>query len=275
MPTLLHRLDVTWRSGRECPLVMHYLADLQSVHGLRCYGNITRTRNVSVYMLVLALCIVSDCRQFSDVHKVVYSCISRLVGSLKMSYYTFSVAQMGDRLSITDMGRKLGAVPLWGELGPNLTQSRLGQGLPPTKWHLNPSNRLATIDMDRKLGAVPPFFGGSCVPISRNVAGAEMYLRAKFHLDPFSRLDTMHQRYRQTGQDRQTGQRSDSIGWTVLQTVAQNGARFVKLRVRYDLLWDSVQKTENIFNKLDDWFWACREARIMPTVFSCQQNSVT
>jgi len=37
------------------PLVVHYWADLQSVHGLRCYGNITRTRNVSEYMLVLAL----------------------------------------------------------------------------------------------------------------------------------------------------------------------------------------------------------------------------
>ena len=39
-------------------LVVHYWADLQSVHGLRCYGNITRTRNVSEYMLVLALCLV-------------------------------------------------------------------------------------------------------------------------------------------------------------------------------------------------------------------------
>jgi len=28
------------------------------VHGLRCYVNITRTRNVSEYMLVLALCLV-------------------------------------------------------------------------------------------------------------------------------------------------------------------------------------------------------------------------
>ena len=48
--------DVTWGSGRGCPLVAHYSADLQSVHGLRCYGNITRTRNVSEYMLVLAIC---------------------------------------------------------------------------------------------------------------------------------------------------------------------------------------------------------------------------
>ena len=40
------------------PLVVHCWADLQSVHELRCYGNITRTRNVSEYMLVLALCLV-------------------------------------------------------------------------------------------------------------------------------------------------------------------------------------------------------------------------
>ena len=47
--------DVTWRRGRGCPLVVHYCADLQSVDGFRCYGNITRTRNVSEYMLVLAV----------------------------------------------------------------------------------------------------------------------------------------------------------------------------------------------------------------------------
>jgi len=54
MLTLLHGP----RSDRGCPLVLHYWADLQSVHGLHCYGNITRTRNVSEYMLVLALRLV-------------------------------------------------------------------------------------------------------------------------------------------------------------------------------------------------------------------------
>ena len=44
--------------GMGCPLVVHYWADLQSVHGLHCYGNITRTRNASEYMLVLALRLV-------------------------------------------------------------------------------------------------------------------------------------------------------------------------------------------------------------------------
>ena len=50
--------DVTWGSGRRCSLVVHYWANLQSLHGLRSYGNITRTRNVSEYVLVLALCLV-------------------------------------------------------------------------------------------------------------------------------------------------------------------------------------------------------------------------
>jgi len=48
MPTLLHGpecnvpVDFPYWSGRGCPLVVHYWADLQSVHGLCCYGN---TRN--------------------------------------------------------------------------------------------------------------------------------------------------------------------------------------------------------------------------------------
>ena len=41
------------------------------------------------------------------------------------------VAEMGDRLATTDMGRKLGAVPLWGVLGPHVTQCRLSRRLPP------------------------------------------------------------------------------------------------------------------------------------------------
>jgi len=52
---------------------------------------------------------------------------------------------------------------------------------------------------------------------SNNVARAEAYLHAKFHLDAFNRLATIRQRYRQ---DRQ---QSDSVGRTILQTVDQNG----------------------------------------------------
>jgi len=31
--------DVSWSNGRGCSLVVHYWADLQSVHGFRCYDN--------------------------------------------------------------------------------------------------------------------------------------------------------------------------------------------------------------------------------------------
>ena len=52
-----------------------------------------------------------------------------------------------------------------------------------------------------------------------SVVRAEACLHAKFHLDPSNLLATIHQRHRQSEQDR-TGQ-TDSIGRTVLQTVAQ------------------------------------------------------
>ena len=58
MPHYCTDPDVTWRSGNGCPLVVHCWANLQSGHGLHCCGNITRTRNVTEYMLVLALCLV-------------------------------------------------------------------------------------------------------------------------------------------------------------------------------------------------------------------------
>jgi len=44
---------------------------------------------------------------------------------------------------------------------------------------------------------------------------------AKFHLDPSNRLDTVHERHRRNRTDRQDRQQTDSIGRTVLQTVAQ------------------------------------------------------
>jgi len=42
-PTLLHGPGCNLGHGSGCPLVVHLWADLQSVHGLRCYGNIMRT----------------------------------------------------------------------------------------------------------------------------------------------------------------------------------------------------------------------------------------
>jgi len=37
IPTLLHGPGCNLGNGRGCPLVVHYWADLKSVHGLRCY----------------------------------------------------------------------------------------------------------------------------------------------------------------------------------------------------------------------------------------------
>ena len=53
--------------------MVHYWSDLQSVHGLHCYGKITQTRNVSKYMLVLALCLVDIIKEIS-VHVCVMIC---------------------------------------------------------------------------------------------------------------------------------------------------------------------------------------------------------
>ena len=63
---------------------------------------------------------------------------------------------------------------------------------------------------------------------------AEAYLLANFHLDPCNRLATIHQRHRETDrtdrQERRDRQRSDSIGRTVLQTVAQETRVRVKMQ---------------------------------------------
>ena len=56
--------------------------------------------------------------------------------------------------------------------------------------------------MGRKLGSCAPLGRGSWVSIYKhNVARDEAYLHAKFHLVPSNRLATVHERYRQTGQD--------------------------------------------------------------------------
>ena len=75
-----------------------------------------------------------------------------------------AVAEMGDHLATVDMGRKLGAVPLLGELGPHLTQCGLGQGLHPyqvTSWSIQPfgHNRHGP-----KSGGVPLLGGGELGP---------------------------------------------------------------------------------------------------------------
>ena len=58
-------LDVTWGNGRECPLVVHCWADLQSVHGFCCYDNIA-TNAKCQRVVVLALCLVTDIYKAQD-----------------------------------------------------------------------------------------------------------------------------------------------------------------------------------------------------------------
>ena len=58
IPTLLHGSRCNFgENGRECPLVVHYWADLQSVHGFRCYDNIAPNAKCQ-RVLVLVLCLV-------------------------------------------------------------------------------------------------------------------------------------------------------------------------------------------------------------------------
>jgi len=45
-------------------------------------------------------------------------------------YKCSAVAEMGDRLATIAMGRKLGAVPLRGDLGTHIKQCGMGRGLP-------------------------------------------------------------------------------------------------------------------------------------------------
>ena len=66
--------DVTLGVVGMPPPIVHYCADLQPVHGFRRYGNITRTRNVSEYTLVLALwCIVSVVELLSKFYISIFS----------------------------------------------------------------------------------------------------------------------------------------------------------------------------------------------------------
>jgi len=78
------------------------------------------------------------------------------------------------RLATIDMGRELGRWlrPLFGrgELGPHLTQCRLGRGLYlHTTWHLGAFSHLAAIHTGQKFGGSASFFGagaaGSPFPI--------------------------------------------------------------------------------------------------------------
>ena len=127
-----------------------------------------------------------------------------------------AVAEMGNSLATIDMGRKWGACPpfLEGELCPRLTQCRLVYL--PTKWHLDPSGHLATADMGRKLGMCP--FWVSWSPSNT------MWQRPRpTSMPSFILIDpTIWPQKQYTNvTDRQDRQWSNSMGQTILQTVAQ------------------------------------------------------
>ena len=46
--------------------------------------------------------------------------------------------------------------PIWGELGPHLTQNRLAEAYLHTKWPPSPSSRLATTDIGQNWGGAVP-----------------------------------------------------------------------------------------------------------------------
>ena len=60
MPTLLHGPGCNFGGMVGVPVVVHYCADLQSVHELHCYGSVAQTRNVSkcLYSLYASLFII-------------------------------------------------------------------------------------------------------------------------------------------------------------------------------------------------------------------------
>ena len=69
------------------------------------------------------------------------------------------------RLATIDMGRKVGALPLFrGELGPHLTQCRLGRGLPHYQVASLSIQPFGQYRYPPKIGGAL-FWGGSCVPI--------------------------------------------------------------------------------------------------------------
>jgi len=139
---------------------------------------------------------------------------------------------MGDRLATIDMGRKLGGYVPFGR-GAGSPGNTMRPGRRPTFVPcgilIHPA--LSPQQTWVEIWGLCPLLGegswvpirGSWVPIQHNAAGAEAYLRTKWHLDasstlatidPSNRLATIHQRYRST-EDRIHRQRSDSIGQTV------------------------------------------------------------
>ena len=129
------------------------------------------------------------------------------IGHNRHGQIFFGGGTPSSRLGTIDMGRKLGALSLFGGGGVGSPYNTMSLGSRPT---FLPSGILIyraiwpQLVLTEYWGVVPLWGRRTCVPIKQNVAKAVAYLLAKFHLDPSSRLAAIHQRYRETGQDRTT-----------------------------------------------------------------------
>ena len=88
-----------------------------------------------------------------------------------------------------------------------------------TKWHFNPSSHLAITDMRRKFGAVPLWGAGAGPPSNTMWPGPRPTCMPSFtliHPTFWPQYTNVTDR-----EDRQVRERSDSIGRTVLETVAR------------------------------------------------------
>jgi len=136
------------------------------------------------------------------------------------------------RLAIIEMGRKLvrGLCALFGEgqRGPHLTQSHLGWGLAPyqvASWSMQPFGRNR---YGPKIGwGLCPFgWGGAGSPSNTMWPGPRPTCTPSFILirpTVWPQCTNVTDKTGQTGQDRQ---RTDIIGRTVLQTVAQQALQW-------------------------------------------------
>jgi len=86
-----------------------------------------------------------------------------------------------------------GLCPFFGEgqLGPHLSQCGLSRGLPPYRWHLDPSRRFGTVHMGRKIGrSIPIWEGGIGTPSNTMSLGSRPNFLPSGIFEPFD-----HNRY--------------------------------------------------------------------------------
>jgi len=98
--------DVTWRNGRGCPLVVHYWADLQSVHGFCCYGN---THVCKLIVLYTANAYSTECEMSAS------ACTRSMAGCFVVfpTFFSFHFDEILFKADISDIMRHR---PIYAEL---------------------------------------------------------------------------------------------------------------------------------------------------------------